>query len=114
MRNHGIFVPSMGRRTSGLTLKVASGVALYLRLLRGLPCTITVVRLLIYRCHCYLNVVIDTGFNRTFLVTFKSFTTLDELFDGLVKRFYIIPPADLNPNELKEWTEQKQQVVRFR
>lgn len=54
------------------------------------------------------------GFNSTFLVTFKSFTTLNELFDGLVKRFYITPPENLSPNELKQWTEQKQVLVRFR
>ncbi|KAF8583321.1 ras GEF [Ramaria rubella] len=56
----------------------------------------------------------DYVFNNTFLVTFRSFTTLDEMFDSLVKRFYIQPPPNLNPDELKEWTEQKQQVVRFR
>lgn len=61
-----------------------------------------------------LGLIIDMGFNSTFLLTFKSFTTLDELFDGLVKRFYITPPANLSPNELKEWTEQKQVPVRFR
>lgn len=57
---------------------------------------------------------VDTVFNNTFLVTFKSFTTLDELYDGLVKRFYISPPPNLTPEELKAWTEQKQVVVRFR
>jgi son of sevenless len=61
-----------------------------------------------------LDLFTDMGFNSTFLVTFKSFTTLNELFDGLVQRFYIIPPENLNPSELKEWTEQKQVLARFR
>ncbi|KIJ54796.1 hypothetical protein M422DRAFT_200705 [Sphaerobolus stellatus SS14] len=56
----------------------------------------------------------DTVFNSTFLLTFKSFTTLDELFEGLVKRFYLPTPEGLSPDELKEWTEKKLQVVRFR
>lgn len=57
---------------------------------------------------------IDIGFNSTFLVTFKSFTTLDEVFDSLVKRFYLEPPEGLTPEELKIWVDQKQQFVRFR
>lgn len=56
----------------------------------------------------------DNVFISTFLLTFRSFTTLDEVFDCLVKRFYIEPPAGLEPDQLKEWLEKKQQVVRFR
>ena len=39
---------------------------------------------------------------------------MDELFDGLVKRFYLPTPEGLTPEELKEWTEKKLRVVRFR
>jgi len=56
----------------------------------------------------------DNGFNSTFLLTYKSFTTLNELFDGLVKRFYIKAPDGLKAEELQEWSTKKQQVVRFR
>ncbi|KAF8505355.1 ras guanine nucleotide exchange factor domain-containing protein [Hysterangium stoloniferum] len=56
----------------------------------------------------------DIGFNSTFLLTFKSFSTVDEVFDSLVKRFYLQSPEGLTPEEVKVWTEQKQQFVRFR
>ncbi|THH11669.1 hypothetical protein EW145_g522 [Phellinidium pouzarii] len=56
----------------------------------------------------------DPVFIRTFLMTYKSFTTLNELFDLLVKRFWIQPPDGLKPKELEEWTKLKQQHVRFR
>ncbi|KAI5122473.1 hypothetical protein M0805_008783 [Coniferiporia weirii] len=56
----------------------------------------------------------DPVFIRTFLMTYKSFTTLGELFDLLVKRFWIQPPSELKPNELEEWTRLRQHVVRSR
>jgi hypothetical protein len=60
------------------------------------------------------GVYVDTEFNSTFLVTLTSFATLNEVLDGLVKRFYILPPPNLTADELKTWTEQKQTVVRLR
>ncbi|KAH8114602.1 ras GEF [Phellopilus nigrolimitatus] len=56
----------------------------------------------------------DPVFIRTFLMTYKSFTTLNELFELLVKRFWIQPPDGLKSNELDEWTKLKQHVVRSR
>jgi len=47
-------------------------------------------------------------------MTYKSFTTLDELFDLLVQRFWIKPPAQLTPSELEEWTKLKQHVIQLR
>lgn len=57
---------------------------------------------------------IDAVYNDTFLITFKSFTTVDELFDMLVQRFNIPEPPGLNPIERKEWVEKKQTPIRFR
>ncbi|KAI0667585.1 ras GEF [Trametes maxima] len=55
-----------------------------------------------------------TAFNKNFLMTFKSFMTVDELFDLLAKRFWVQPPPGLKPQELEEWTRMKQQVIRMR
>ena len=56
----------------------------------------------------------DPIFIRTFLMTYKSFTTLPELFDLLVKRYWIEPPEGLKQNELEEWAKLKQHVIRSR
>ncbi|EIW81292.1 ras GEF [Coniophora puteana RWD-64-598 SS2] len=56
----------------------------------------------------------DTTFMKTFLMTFRSFTTLDEVFDFLVQRFYIKPPSNLKQEELEEWQKQKQQIIQMR
>ncbi|KAF4617443.1 hypothetical protein D9613_005997 [Agrocybe pediades] len=57
---------------------------------------------------------LDTSFIKAFLMTFKSFTTLDELFDLLVARFRIQPPENLTPAELEEWGKLKQHVIQVR
>ena len=56
----------------------------------------------------------DTKYNKTFLMTYKSFTTTNELFDLLVARFWTQPPENLAPAELDEWKRLKQHVVRAR
>ncbi|KAI0766402.1 ras GEF [Trametes elegans] len=56
----------------------------------------------------------DTTFIKNFLMTFKSFMTVDELFELLTKRFWVREPPGLKPNELEEWTRLKQQVIRMR
>ncbi|RDB17922.1 Cell division control protein 25 [Hypsizygus marmoreus] len=56
----------------------------------------------------------DPTFTKAFLMTYKSFTTLDELFDLLVARFRIQPPAKLNPSEREEWGKLKQHVIQMR
>lgn len=53
-------------------------------------------------------------YNDTFLITFKSFTTVDELFDLLVARFNLPEPTGLTADELKQWVEKKQTPIRFR
>lgn len=58
--------------------------------------------------------ILDPIFIKTFLLTFKSFTTLNELFDLLVQRYFIKPPENLSPDQLDEWTKYKQHLVRLR
>ena len=53
----------------------------------------------------------DPVFIQTFLTTYKTFTTLNELFDLLVAHYNIQPPKGLNPKELSEWTKVKQSIV---
>lgn len=47
-------------------------------------------------------------------MTYKSFTTVNELFELLVHRYWIQPPDGLKPAELEEWTKLKQHVIRSR
>ncbi|KAI8986090.1 ras GEF [Trametes punicea] len=56
----------------------------------------------------------DPKFIKNFLMTFKSFMTVDELFDLLTKRFWVQPPPGLKPHEHEEWTRLKQQVIQLR
>ncbi|KAF5345546.1 hypothetical protein D9758_012020 [Tetrapyrgos nigripes] len=58
--------------------------------------------------------ITDPNFSKSFLMTFKSFTTLDELFDLLVTRFRIQPPSKLTAEELEEWMKKKKYIVQFR
>ena len=57
---------------------------------------------------------LDPKFVRNFLLTFKSFMTLQEFFDLLVERFWMQPPPNLGFGELEEWKKLKQYVVRMR
>lgn len=56
----------------------------------------------------------DPTFIKTFLMTYKSFTTLDELFDHLVRRFSIRTPEGLSPSEAEEWRKLKQHIIQMR
>ena len=56
----------------------------------------------------------DPHFNNTFLLTYRSFTTATELFDLLVKRFSIQPPARISQEDYKTWVEKKQRLIRIR
>lgn len=47
-------------------------------------------------------------------MTYKSFTTLDELFNLLVARFSIQPPENLTQMEREEWGKLKQHVIQMR
>lgn len=57
---------------------------------------------------------LDSHFNGTFLLTYRSFTTASELFEMLVKRFSIQPPPGISQGEYNTWVEKKQKLIRFR
>ena len=57
---------------------------------------------------------LDTSFNNTFLLTYRSFTTAAELFEMLVRRFSIQPPRGISQDEYRTWAEKKQKPIRFR
>ncbi|KAJ7855909.1 ras guanine nucleotide exchange factor domain-containing protein [Mycena olivaceomarginata] len=56
----------------------------------------------------------DPTFIKSFLMTFKSFATVDDLFDLLVQRFWIQPPPKLTQTEREEWGKLKQHVIQIR
>lgn len=57
---------------------------------------------------------LDSSFNNTFLLTYRSFTSARELFELLVKRFGIQPPEGLSQNDYEMWRDRKQKLIRFR
>jgi son of sevenless len=57
---------------------------------------------------------LDTSFNNTFLLTYRSFTTASELFEMLVKRFTVQPPRGISQENYRTWVERKQKPIRFR
>jgi len=57
---------------------------------------------------------LDSSFNGTFLLTYRSFTTARELFELLVKRFQIQPPEGLAQADYDTWRDRKQKPIRFR
>jgi son of sevenless-like protein len=58
--------------------------------------------------------IASPSYSKTFLMTFKSFTELDALFDLLVQRFWIAPPDGLTPQEFDEWKTRKRDLIRTR
>ncbi|CAK1362454.1 unnamed protein product [Cercospora beticola] len=57
---------------------------------------------------------LDSPFNNTFLLTYRSFTTGPELFEMLVKRWMIQPPPGVANQDLQTWIDKKQKPIRFR
>ncbi|KAK5629752.1 hypothetical protein RRF57_005467 [Xylaria bambusicola] len=57
---------------------------------------------------------LDSNFNNTFLLTYRSFTTSRELFELLVKRFNIQPPEGLSSSDYEAWRDRKLKFIRFR
>ncbi|KAI7181203.1 guanine-nucleotide dissociation stimulator CDC25, partial [Hortaea werneckii] len=57
---------------------------------------------------------LDSQYNNTFLLTYRSFTTATELFEMLVKRWSVQPPYGLGGTELQTWVDKKQKPIRFR
>ncbi|KAF9534536.1 ras guanine nucleotide exchange factor domain-containing protein [Crepidotus variabilis] len=56
----------------------------------------------------------DPYFQKAFLMTYKSFTSLDELFTLLIERFHIQAPENLEPAEREQWGKLKQHVIQMR
>lgn len=57
---------------------------------------------------------LDSPFNNTFLLTYQSFTSANELFEMLVKRWCIQPPPGLSAADTQKWIDKKQKPIRFR
>lgn len=57
---------------------------------------------------------LDSPFNNTFLLTYRSFTTASELFEMLVKRWSIQPPYGISKEDYQVWVDKKQKPIRFR
>ena len=57
---------------------------------------------------------LDSPFNNTFLLTYRSFTTAAELFEMLVKRFSIQPPRGILQEDYQTWVDKKQKPIRIR
>jgi son of sevenless-like protein len=57
---------------------------------------------------------LDSSFNNTFLLTYRSFTTARELFELLVVRFQIQPPEGMVQSDYEIWRDRKQKPIRFR
>ncbi|KAI8641390.1 ras guanine nucleotide exchange factor domain-containing protein [Parasitella parasitica] len=57
---------------------------------------------------------LDSAFNSTFLLTYRSFCTTQELFDELFNRYQLPAPEELTPKDLEIWKEKKLKLVRLR
>lgn len=56
----------------------------------------------------------DSAFNATFLMTYRSFATGEEVFNLLCKRYTMAPPSDLDDVEIVDWQERKLKPVKLR
>ncbi|KAF8960497.1 hypothetical protein BGZ46_001548, partial [Entomortierella lignicola] len=61
-----------------------------------------------------LHDALDPNFVLTFLLTYRSFATTEQLFTLLFRRFTVTPPMGLSESELEEWTEKKLTPIRLR
>ncbi|CAG8638136.1 13751_t:CDS:2, partial [Acaulospora colombiana] len=57
---------------------------------------------------------IDEQFEETFIMTFKTFATIDQVVDRLVERYHIQPPALLEPKQLQEWKINQETPIHLR
>jgi son of sevenless-like protein len=56
----------------------------------------------------------DTDLVATFLLTYRSFTTPEELLHFIVRRYEITPPADLDKEGLRLWEASEMLPIRLR
>ncbi|KAI8364223.1 ras guanine nucleotide exchange factor domain-containing protein [Blakeslea trispora] len=57
---------------------------------------------------------LDSNFNSTFLLTYRSFCTTEELFEELFNRYQLPPPEGMTSDEYEKWKEKKLKLVRLR
>ncbi|KAG0040391.1 hypothetical protein BGZ82_003116 [Podila clonocystis] len=57
---------------------------------------------------------LDSNFVATFLLTYRSFASTEELFTLLFRRFSVIAPVGLDEYEMEEWTRRKLTPIRLR
>ena len=57
---------------------------------------------------------LDQNFIRTFFCTFRSFSTVSEVFELLVARFHAPAPHGLEEEERKVWVKSKQSLLQVR
>ena len=57
---------------------------------------------------------LDTDFNDTFLLNYRSFTSAPELVEMLMRRWSIQPPLGLSQDEFRLWVDRKQKLIRIR
>ncbi|RCI04084.1 hypothetical protein CU098_000347, partial [Rhizopus stolonifer] len=57
---------------------------------------------------------LDSKFNSTFLLTYRSFCTTEQLFHELFSRYQLAAPDVLTAEELGIWKEKKLKLVRLR
>ncbi|RCI00826.1 hypothetical protein CU097_012616 [Rhizopus azygosporus] len=56
----------------------------------------------------------DAKFNTTFLLTYRSFCSTEELFNELFQRYQLQPPEELTAEEREQWSERKLKLIRLR
>ncbi|KAF9932637.1 hypothetical protein BGZ65_004393, partial [Modicella reniformis] len=56
----------------------------------------------------------DMNFVATFLLTYRSYATTEQLFTLLFRRFTVTPPKGLQPTEMDIWIERKSTPIRLR
>ncbi|KAG2173976.1 hypothetical protein INT44_000090, partial [Umbelopsis vinacea] len=61
-----------------------------------------------------LHDYLDMNFIATFLLTYRSFCTTEELISHLQRRYTLAPPEELTMEELEIWVEKKLKLVRLR
>ncbi|KAL7423553.1 cell division cycle-related protein [Cryptotrichosporon argae] len=56
----------------------------------------------------------EQAFFSAFLLTYRGFTTTEEMVNLLIQRYHIQPPPGLSPEQLQEWQMRKQTPIRLR
>ncbi|KWU43233.1 ras GEF, partial [Rhodotorula sp. JG-1b] len=57
---------------------------------------------------------VDSSYLSAFLMTYRTYCTPHQLLDELINRYRVVEPADVSPDERKEWEAKKQRPIRAR